>query len=136
MKRIIVAILLLIFVTCVHAQLVVIGNKANPDSLTAEQAEAIFMGRTQSLPNGHFALPMDQNALRPDFYQKLTHRPIEQIDAYWARIMFTGQATPPTLLSDDNAVLKMVKDNKDAIGYVDSKSVNNSVRVLLVLDSP
>lgn len=133
MKKFVTALLLIVFVTTTRAQIVVIGNKNNLNSLSSDQVEAIFMGRTHTLPNGHFALPLDQKSLRPDFYQKLTARPIEQINAYWARIMFTGQSAPPIILPDDNAVLKTVNDNKDAIGYIDSKNVNDSVRVLLTL---
>lgn len=92
------------------------------------------MGRSRVLPNGKFALPLDQSLLRPDFYQKLTARPIEQINAYWARIIFTGQGSPPALLPDDRAVLKTVSENEGAIGYVNKTSVESDVHILLGLD--
>lgn len=93
------------------------------------------MGRTRIFPNGKFALCIDQSSpLRAEFYQKLTGRPVEQVNAYWARIMFTGQASPPQQLPDDDAVLQTVRDNEGAIGYIDKTRLDNTVRVLLRLN--
>ncbi|MEI6706375.1 MAG: hypothetical protein WCK96_04465 [Methylococcales bacterium] len=134
-KKIFTAIFLFLFATATQAEIVVIGNlKNNLQSLNSIQVENIFMGRSRSLPNGRVALPVDQSTLRSEFYQKLVSRPVEQINAYWARIMFTGQVSPPTLLTDDNAVLTIVNENRDAIGYIDRKNLDNRVRILLILN--
>jgi ABC-type phosphate transport system substrate-binding protein len=71
--------------------------------------------------------------LRARFYQSLTGRPVEQVNAYWARIIFTGQASPPIQLPDDDAVLKTVRTNEGAIGYIDKAHADKSVNTLLVL---
>ena len=134
-KKIFTAVFLFLFTTAAQAEIVVIGNlKNNLQSLNSIQVEDIFMGRTRSLPNGRIALPIDQSALRSEFYQKLVSRPIEQINAYWARIIFTGQVSPPTLLDDDNAVITIGNENKDAIGYIDRKNLDHHVRILLILN--
>jgi ABC-type phosphate transport system substrate-binding protein len=134
-KAILTAIFLIFFATLAQAEIVVIGNVRNDLLLlNATQVEDIFMGRTRALPNGQTAQPVDQSALRPDFYQALTARPIEQINAYWAKITFTGQASPPMILNDDNAVINIINENKDAIGYIDKKHVDSRVRILLILN--
>ena len=72
MKKIFTAVFLFLFTTAAQAEIVVIGNlKNNLQSLNSIQVEDIFMGRTRSLPNGRIALPIDQSALRSEFYQKL-----------------------------------------------------------------
>lgn len=135
MKEILTAIFLIFFAMAARAEIVVIGNLKNDLLLlNSTQVEDIFMGRTRSLPNGRMALPVDQSILRPDFYQALTARPIEQINAYWAKIMFTGQASPPVILADDDAVISIINENKDAIGYIDKKHVDSRVRILLILN--
>ncbi len=137
MKKLIQTLLLFfLFSLQVRAELAVIGNLNSPvTSLSKQEVQDIFMGRTRSLPNGNFALPLDFQELRADFYTKLTARPIEQINAYWARIMFSGQGSPPMTLPDEQAVLKTVSENKGALAYVDSKRVNPKlVRVLLILE--
>ncbi|MCX7067022.1 MAG: hypothetical protein NTW85_04955 [Methylococcales bacterium] len=134
-KKIFTAVFLFLFATTTQAEIIVIGNlKNNLQSLNFIQVEDIFMGRSRSLPNGRIALPIDQATLRPEFYQKLIARPLEQINAYWARIMFTGQASPPTIVADDNAVITIVNENKDAVGYIDRKNLDHRVRILLILN--
>ena len=125
---------MVLFSASSQAEIVIIGNKDNSLLFDIKQLEDIFLGRTHSLSNGHVVLPLDHALLRAEFYQKLTARPIEQINAYWARIVFTGQATPPIVLPDDKAILLTVSKNKDAIGYIDKKYLNNTVRVLYLLN--
>jgi len=124
------------FMSSAQAELAIIAHvKNNIDALTEKQVQDIFLGHTRLFPNGKFALPIDQSSpLRAEFYEKLTARPVEQINAYWARIMFTGQASPPQQLPDDEAVLQTVRENEGAIGYIDTSRVDKSVHVLLRLN--
>jgi ABC-type phosphate transport system substrate-binding protein len=115
-------------------ELVIIGNNKNQlKQLEARQVQDIYMGRKRDFPDGKMALPIDQVMLRTTFYETLTTKPIEQINAYWARIMFSGQASPPMILPDDQAVIKAVSENEGAIGYVNKASLNKQVHVLLNL---
>lgn len=123
MSKIFTAIFLILFATNTRGQIIVIGNLTGIESLSATQVEDIFMGRMRSQPNGRMAAPIDYIDLRAEFYQKLVSRPIEQIDAYWARISFSGMATAPLKLTNDEEVLSKVTEDKDAIGYIDEKSV-------------
>jgi len=106
------------------AEMLVIVNTSNTvKTMTKTEVTGIFMGRYQSFKNGVFALPIDQQAdgqNRAEFYSALTGRNISFINAYWARILFTGRATPPRQVTDNNAVVQIVKHNANAIGYVDS----------------
>jgi len=135
MKTFLIA-LLLACVPAVRAEILVIGHvKNNIENLTAKQVQDIYLGRGRVLPNGKFALPLDQpSPLRTEFYEKLTGRPVEQINAYWARIMFTGQASPPQQLPSDEVVMQTVRENEGAIGYINKTSVDKTVRILLELD--
>lgn len=128
-------IYLFLLMSPVQADVAVIAHPKNDlKTLSRQQVEDIFLGRTRIFPNGKFALPIDQSSpLRAHFYQLLTKRPIEQINAYWARIIFTGQASPPLQVPDDEAVLQTIRENEGAIGYIQTLSVDQSVRVILEL---
>ena len=128
-------LLLLLVSTSIFADISVITNiDNNIDSISKQKIQEVFMGRSRSFPNGGFALPLDLNTLRSDFYYKLTGRPVEQINAYWARIMFSGQASPPIMLPDEKTVISTVRENKSAIGYIESNHVDTTkVRVLFIL---
>lgn len=133
--RIHLAALLLLVVQAAQADVAVIAHAKNPiPTLAPKDVQDVFLGRTRTFSDGHFALPVDQpSPLRDEFYQLLTGRSIEQIDAYWARLVFTGQTSPPRQLPNDDAVLKAVRENESAIGYVDPKRVDKTVRLLLLL---
>lgn len=135
MKKIILALVLQIFSINLHAgELAVIVNRKNQaKTLGSQQVQDIYMGRKRAFPDGKMALPIDQATLRPDFYEKLTSRPIAQINAYWARIMFSGQMSPPLILPDDKSVIKAVAENEGAIGYISKASINKQVQVLMIL---
>ena len=127
--------LLLLLHSAANADVAVIVNARNPlGSMNSKQVQDIFLGRTRSFANDRIALPIDQSSpLRAEFYRRLTGRSLEQINAYWARILFTGQASPPLQVPDDAAMLKTIRDNEGAIGYIDKSHLDDSVRVLLIL---
>jgi hypothetical protein len=126
-NRLFTSVFLLFFATCTQAQILVIGNLAGIKSLSATQVEDVFMGRMRSLSNGRLATPVDYSALRAEFYQKLLSSPIEQVDAYWARILFTGLASAPIKLFNNEDVIKNVTENIDAIGYIDAENVKIAI---------
>jgi ABC-type phosphate transport system substrate-binding protein len=120
--------------TGLKADIVVIVNKENSStSLTTEQLVDIYMGRQRYFPNGDLALRIDQDPnseIRSDFYQKLINKSIAEVNAYWARLLFTGQATPPNVLENTQSILKAVRDNPGAVAYIDSKDVDDTVKVI------
>lgn len=129
-------ILLLLICPVVRADIAVIANiDSGLSAMTKQEVEEIFMGRTRILSNSDVVLRLDQSELRSDFYLKLTNRPIAQINSYWSIILFSGKASKPMQLFDDQTVIKTVSKNKGAIGYIDSKNADKKlVRILLILN--
>lgn len=119
-------LLMMVLLCCrsVYADVLVIVNADNTvKDMSKSEVTAIFMGRYQSFKNGVYALPIDQAAdsnIRASFYSLLTGRNIAYINAYWARILFTGRATPPRQVPDNKDVIDLISQNPNAIGYVDS----------------
>jgi hypothetical protein len=115
---------------------VVVPARSPMQSLTSREVQDIFLGRTRAFPDGSPAHPIDQSSLRAGFYQALTQRSIEQINAYWARLMFTGLALPPPQVPDDAAMLQKLRDTESTIGYIgyiDAAHVDKSLRIILQL---
>jgi ABC-type phosphate transport system substrate-binding protein len=115
---------------------IIAHNNNELGELTRKQIADIYMGRITSLPNGNIPLPLDyqgDSAARARFYQSITGKNMAQINAYWARLSFTGQANPPRRLADKAAILKVVEKNQDAIGYVESIPAEIGVKPVLVI---
>ena len=114
---------------------VVIVNRASGvEKLTRDEVTNIFMGRQKRLPSGIVALRIEQNhtsSIRARFYELLLGKDVSEINAYWARLLFSGQAQPPQRVDSAQEVLRWVASNKGAIGVIDGAFVNSGVRVVL-----
>jgi ABC-type phosphate transport system substrate-binding protein len=114
---------------------VVIVNRASGvEKLTRDEVTNIFMGRQKRLPSGIVALRIEQNhtsSIRARFYELLLGKDESEINAYWARLLFSGQAQPPQRADSAQEVLKLVASNIGAIGVIDGAFVNPGVRVVL-----
>lgn len=119
------------------AEIVVIVNpRSNITALTHHQIIDIYMGRNPGLTNDLKLQPYDQaidSLIRSDFYYGITGKPASAINAYWARLLFTGRASPPKSVVDDSAILDIVEKNPMAIGYLDKRYLNDHVTVVYTI---
>ena len=117
----------------------VIINKQNPiEQLSRQELTDLFMGRTPYFPNGDPLVKLDapgQSSLRKQFYQQLVGMSEHEINAYWARLMFSGRATPPMQVSSEIDIIRLVESNPSAIGYVTSGELNDGVKAVFVLQA-
>jgi ABC-type phosphate transport system substrate-binding protein len=114
--------------------IVVIVNPASGvDRLSREEVIDIFLGRFRKLPSGRAALPIDVEAAdeRARFYQLLVKKSPAEISSYWARLVFSGQTSPPFQVPDSKTAVELVQSNPNAIAYVDRASVFSRVWVVL-----
>lgn len=117
-----------------HAGVVVVMSaKSDVDKLSKAQVAQIYLAKTDGLPNGQVARPIDQAegaAVRNEFYSHVADKDAAQMKAYWAQLTFTGRAQPPRKLSGDAAVRDAVAANPAAIGYISDGAVDGSVKVV------
>jgi ABC-type phosphate transport system substrate-binding protein len=113
------------------AETVVIVNKQNPATrMFSEQASQFFLGKSTMFT------PVDQaegSPIRADFYQKAANKDPAQVKAIWAKLVFTGKATPPRECASSAEVKKAVAADPKAIGYIDKSAVDDTVKVILTL---
>lgn len=119
------------------ADVLLIVNSNNPvASLERKQVVDIFMGRATAFPTQQPAHTIDivsSNNLRAIFYKNLTGKSEAQVDAYWATLVFAGRMSPPEKLPNEAAVIKAVKENPAAIGYVTRQTLPAGVKVVMEL---
>lgn len=118
------------------AEIVVIVNSANPvKQLSNRQLVDMYMGRNINFADGSVALRLDQEPNSEDrqhFYEKLVNKSVAEVNAYWARLLFTGRTRPPKTVEGPSAVLEMVRSNPQAIGYIDSQFLNDNSKIKVV----
>jgi ABC-type phosphate transport system substrate-binding protein len=140
MKRLILILVLAVFLprsadATEPANIVVIVNPASGvDQLTRNEVIDIFLGRYRKLPSGRAALPIDvaeSSTERERFYQLLVKKSPADMSSYWARLVFSGQTSPPFQVPDSKTAIELVQSNPNAIAYVDRASVGTGVKVVL-----
>ena len=126
--RAILAIGLLFATAKACAQLAVIVNpQSGVEQLSKAQVVNIFLGSHREFPSGVAAKPIDLGATAPEkaqFYRALVNRDLDQMAAYWSRLIFSGSTVPPAQANSWQDVLQLVANNRAAIGYVDLKYVD------------
>ncbi|QHJ11862.1 hypothetical protein FX988_02098 [Paraglaciecola mesophila] len=133
MLRLITFFLFVSFAYSAQALVVVVG-KSNPiETLSKTQIIDIYMGRYDTFPNGVVAKPLDRVAgsdEKQKFYRLLVNKSEEKINAYWARLLFSGRASPPSSYATNDEMLDELRRSEQTIGYVLESEVDDSLKVV------
>ena len=111
----------------------VVGAHSPIGALSQAEIADVFLGRLKKLPNGMLAVPLDQaegSPIRDEFYERMVGKSPAQLKAFWSKLIFTGRGRPPKALADHTEVLQAVRANPAAIGYVDRRYADATVRIL------
>lgn len=115
---------------------VIVNQKIGVNKMSRDEVINVFLGRSRQLASGVTALPLDlpgSSAERAQFYQLLTGKSINEINAYWARLIFSGRASPPTQVRNQEEAVQMVIDNRSAVAYVARNKVSSSAIIVFEL---
>ncbi len=112
---------------------VVMSASSGVERLSRDQVVNIFMGRYRKLPDDTVAAPLDVGQDTPErqyFYRHLLNKTLAEINAYWARLLFSGKTAAPEEVASQRKVLERVAHDPHAIGYVDRQHLNERVKVV------
>lgn len=93
----------------------------------------LYLGRTNRFPDGLPAVPIDQRPESPArqvFYEQYLDRTAAEIKAHWSKLIFTGRGRPPQYVASGEAVKERLARDPSAVGYVDVRLVDESLRVV------
>ena len=77
----------------------------------------------------------DSSDIKWEFYQKVTRKSSSQLNSYWARKLFSGQAEAPIELKSATQMLRKVASTEGSVGYVDASLIDDSVKVLYTINN-
>ncbi|NRB25380.1 hypothetical protein [Shewanella sp.] len=130
------ALVILMLCVPIHAEgelLVVVSRESRVESLTKIEVVDLFMGRYVNFPNGDKAKVFDlapQSEIKGQFYQRLVSRTEAQIDAYWARLLFSGRNSPPEETESPGQLIEELVNSSQGIGYISSQDLTDSLKVV------
>ena len=115
------------------ADYVIIVNKDNGNAVDHDFAAKAYRGEAKNWPNGGsvttIALP-EESPARIAFDKDILGKTPSQSKNLWAQMTFSGKAVPPKMVDSDEAAVKAVAENKNAIGYVSSAAAASGVKVI------
>ncbi|RMI02664.1 phosphate ABC transporter substrate-binding protein [Stutzerimonas nitrititolerans] len=113
-----------------QAEVSVIVNPGATKAPSQSEVANIFLGKDKSMKGVDLK---DWTPTKESFYSAVTNKNESQLKSYWSGLIFTGKGQAMASVADDAAVVAKVAAEADAIGYVDSAAVNDSVKVLFTL---
>ncbi|EQM77627.1 phosphate ABC transporter substrate-binding protein [Pseudomonas stutzeri] len=116
--------------TVSQAEVAVIVSPGAAKAPSQAEVANIFLGKDKSLKGID---QRDWNPTKEKFYADIISKNEAQLKSYWSGLVFTGKGQPLPAEAGDSAVVAKVAAEADAIGYVDSAAVNDSVKVLFTL---
>lgn len=121
----------------IRADLVVVTPaRGEVGPLSREDVINIFMGRFRQFPRGGVAHPVDLPEHHPDrarFYLQLINKSPAEVNAYWARLTFSGKTRPPPQARTVSEAIDWLARQEGAIGYLDRSLIDARHRIVLEL---
>ncbi len=118
------------------AGVVVIVNPQNPaSSLSSHDLANIYRLKKTTWGTGKKIEPVNLNRedpLRKTFSEVILKKGSAAMEKFYLKRALSGKGQPPKVLSSSSAVRDFVKYNKNAVGYIDGKDADDSVKVISV----
>lgn len=116
------------------AEIAVIVHPSNSSAVSQTAVERIYLAKVKAFSDGTTVVPLNHEESDPTrvaFDSQAVGKSESQMKSYWAKLLFTGKATPIKQVANDEEMISAVSSTPGAIGYVDSASVDDSVKVVL-----
>lgn len=137
-QRLILLLLLLVVPVLAAAdEIAVIVNKNNPvTTLSQSIIKKIFLGKKTFWSDGHRidVYLQNENQLHRAFTKSTLNKSARQFKMYWRRELYSGTGLPPQQLPDDQSVKAAISSNPSAIGYINSRNLDDNVKEIRILD--
>ncbi|MFZ6801293.1 hypothetical protein [Undibacterium sp. Di24W] len=113
---------------------VVIANlRSGITKMSKDEVINVYMGRNRKLASGITAMPLDLEnplAVKAHFYSVLVNKDLSEISSYWARLVFSGQGSPPRQVKSQEEAIEIVTRRRGAIAYIERTKIDKRVKVV------
>jgi ABC-type phosphate transport system substrate-binding protein len=118
------------------AQYSIIVSKASTQQASRDEARDMFTGDRLMWSDGAKVLVIDQaeSETGKGFYEKFIGKPLNQVRMQWTKLLLSGQATAPKKCADDEAIKKAVAGSPNAIGYVATSALDETVKEIVRIE--
>jgi hypothetical protein len=115
----------------------VVVNEKSPIQVSAvDEIADVYLGRRKSVGDTYIDQVLDRTGEdRRLFFEKITNMRISQVNAYWAKLKFSGSMRAPEEVDSRQELLDKLANNPQAIGYMrEAPPEGSGLRVALQID--
>ncbi|TXZ06824.1 hypothetical protein FXE63_16205 [Vibrio mimicus] len=116
------------------AELYVVASSQSPlMAIDRQELSALYLGRNRVVGNTYINQVLDRTGeIRQRFFLLVTNMQESQVNAYWAKLKFSGRLRAPESIQDEQELVTKLEANPFSIGYTDQPPVED-LKVLLVI---
>lgn len=122
-----------------QAELLVIVHEDNMEVLNDSHIRNLFLGKARTYPSGlsvtAYDMPVEHETYKY-FVRNVLKRNESNLNAYWARMLFSSQGRPPERLHSSTEMLQRVSSEQSAIGYIMAEDLDSQAKVRIVMKIP
>ncbi|MFZ5764639.1 MAG: hypothetical protein ACOY4H_03475 [Thermodesulfobacteriota bacterium] len=120
---------------CSAAEVTLVVHPANPlPAISRQDAEMIFLGKKTGWDSGGaiHVVVNEERMVYDDFCRKILKKTPLQYLLYRKKMLFNGSGIPPLTMADDESVIAFISGSPSAVGFIDSRSLDDRVRALVL----
>lgn len=106
-------------------------------NLSIKELRDLYLGRTKSFPNGQYVKVIDRQGneeLRKKFFHTVCNMSPRKVDAFWAKLVFSGRMLPLEKLEADTEIQSSLMDDKYALAFVSAVPEHENLKVITVIE--
>lgn len=113
------------------ADVAIIVHPSNSAEISEDSIRHIFLGKDNNFSDNKKAVPIElaQGNARKLFLKNYLHKSETELQHLWSIKTFTGKGQPPKKYPNDEEIKKLVAKNPEMIGFIDTSSVDDSIKV-------
>ncbi len=115
---------------------VIVNPGSSIETLSSKKIVRFYTAKELTQDDGKSIVLVEQSPGQPTrdtFYQDVLKKSESAVKRRWTKMLFTGKATPPIILTNDADVKQYIASNPGSMGYISTSSVDDTVKVVYEL---
>ncbi|USD65661.1 hypothetical protein [Vibrio sp. SCSIO 43136] len=112
---------------------VVVHNSSELEHISESDLTALYLGKKKALLDCPVTILDRGEEERSAFFESLTNMSISQVNAYWAKLQFSGRVLLPQVIDSDDELWKVLEENPKTLSYSLIEPQDVDVKVILTI---
>lgn len=112
---------------------IVVNEQSQIEQISQEQIAALYLGRKRTMESQKIIILERGDQERSVFFNRIINMSLSQVNAYWAKLRFSGRVRMPEQVATDDELFARLKRNSAMLGYSMRPPTIAGVKVILTI---